>query len=188
MTFEELKKVNAKLNTIDVKGKDYVEVNQRVLAFRELYPNGTIDTELISNTDGVCVMKARVFDGEKLLASGLAYEKESSSFINKTSFIENCETSAVGRALGFLGIGIGTSIASAEEVQNAIKNQEVKEVAKVTAMMVKTIKNELERTGVSGKSLAKAYKVDSIEDLNVKDYQDAMNKLKAKPDKESNES
>lgn len=78
-------------------------------------------------------------------------------------------------------------IPTEEMVDPDAECHEVKEVAKVTAMMVKTIKNELERTGVSGKSLAQAYKVDSIEDLNVKDYQDAMTKLKAKPDKEKNE-
>ena len=61
----------------------------------------------------------------KLLSKAYAYEKENSSFINKTSFIENCCTSATGRALGYLGIGIDTSVASYEEVANAIANQEV---------------------------------------------------------------
>ena len=56
-------------------------------------------------------------------ATGHAEEYMGSSYINKTSFIENCETSAIGRALGLLGIGIDTSIASAEEVSNAISNQ-----------------------------------------------------------------
>ena len=59
------------------------------------------------------------------MATGLAQEKENSSFINKTSFVENCETSAWGRALGNLGIGIDTAVASAEEVKNAILNQEI---------------------------------------------------------------
>ena len=62
-------------------------------------------------------------DGD-VIATGTAYEKENSTFINKTSYIENCETSAVGRALGMAGFGIDTSVASAEEVANAIKNQE----------------------------------------------------------------
>jgi len=60
----------------------------------------------------------------QILAVGHAYEKEGSTFINKTSYIENCETSAVGRALGMLGIGIDTSIATAEEVNIAIINQD----------------------------------------------------------------
>ena len=55
-----------------------------------------------------------------------AEEKETSSYINKTSYIENCETSAVGRALGFIGLGSENSIASLEEVANAINNQQAK--------------------------------------------------------------
>lgn len=111
------------MKTIDIKGKEYVMVNERVLEFRRQHPNGAILTELVSNEDGVCVFKAMVYVGETVVATGHAYEKETSSFINKTSYIENCETSAVGRALGMLGIGIDTSIASAEEVGNAVNNQ-----------------------------------------------------------------
>jgi hypothetical protein len=108
-----------------VKGKDYVEVNQRIKAFRSICPGGSITTEMLSNENGVCVFRATVCDENmQILGTGTAYEKETSSFINKTSYIENCETSAVGRALGMCGFGIDTSIASAEEVQNAIKNQQ----------------------------------------------------------------
>ena len=57
------------------------------------------------------------------IASSHAQEYRDSSYINKTSFVENGFTSALGRALGYLGIGIDTSIASANEVQNAVKNQ-----------------------------------------------------------------
>lgn len=123
MTFEELQKANETLSTMDIKGKDYVLVNERVKAFRMLYPDGTITTEILSNENGVVVMQAKIIGDGQLLATGLAYEKESSSYINKTSYIENCETSAVGRALGFIGIGIDTAIASYEEVQNAVNNQ-----------------------------------------------------------------
>ena len=113
-----------KFKTVDIKGKEYVEVNERVKYFTKEYVGWSIETELLSNVDGVCVFKAVIRDtGGRAVATGHAYEKESSSFINKTSYIENCETSAVGRALGFLGIGIDTSIASSDEVKNAIKNQ-----------------------------------------------------------------
>lgn len=112
--------------TVDLKGKPYVMVNDRVLAFKKLYPTWGIETELKKLSDGVCVFLATVKDENgNIKATGHAYEKENSSFINKTSYIENCETSAVGRALGFLGIGIETSIASAEEVANAIKQQKM---------------------------------------------------------------
>lgn len=125
MTYGDLKKVNQEIKTTPIKGKDYAEVNQRIEAFRKLFPMGSIVTDIVSLVDGVVVIKATVSDEEgKVLATGTAYEKEGNSNINRTSFIENCETSAVGRALGLLGIGINVSVASYEEVSNAILNQE----------------------------------------------------------------
>ena len=126
MKYLDLAIANETIKTTDIKGKDYAEVNQRIKAFRMVYPTGTIETKMVSNENGVCIFKASIYDelGE-LLGTGTAYEKENSSFINKTSYIENCETSAVGRALGMVGFGIDVSVASAEEVQNAIQNQEV---------------------------------------------------------------
>ena len=129
MTFEKIKQANETLQTTDVKGKPYIEVNQRIKAFRMCYPNGSITTEILSLGDGVVTMRATVCNSEgRILATGTAQEKESSSFINKTSYIENCETSAVGRALGMCGFGIDTSVASAEEEQNAIHNQNKVEI------------------------------------------------------------
>ena len=128
ITFEDIKKANCEIKTTPVKGKDYAEVPQRIKAFRMCYPNGSITTDILEMVDGIVTMKATVCNEEgKVIGTGLAQEKESSSYINKTSYIENCETSAVGRALGMCGFGIDTSIASAEEVQNAILNQEEKE-------------------------------------------------------------
>ena len=126
MKYLDLAIANEQIKTTDIKGKEYSEVSQRIKAFRMVYPQGSIQTEMLSNQDGVCVFKAIVSDENGcLLGTGTAYEKENSSFINKTSYIENCETSAVGRALGMCGFGIDVSVASAEEVQNAINNQEV---------------------------------------------------------------
>ena len=129
MTFEDIRKANAAIKATDIKGKPYAEVNERIKAFRMVFPDGYIETEMLSNENGVCVFHASVGyydeDGNaRPLGDGTAYEKESSSFINKTSYIENCETSAVGRALGMAGFGIDTSVASYEEVANAIENQE----------------------------------------------------------------
>ena len=133
ITYEQIQKVNEELTGIDVKGKNYVMVPQRVTAFRKIFPDGFIRTKLLSLEDGVCVMQAEVgtyidnYHNEMILATGFAYEKETSSYINKTSYIENCETSAVGRALGFLGLGIeGGGICSAEELANALNNQQKK--------------------------------------------------------------
>ena len=113
-----------KLATIDIKGKDYVLVNERIRAFRENYKGYRLSSDIVSLENGVCVIKATVQDENgNVVATGHAYEKEGSTYINKTSYIENCETSAWGRALGNLGIGIDTSIASYEEVANAVVQQ-----------------------------------------------------------------
>lgn len=131
MDYKDLLKVNASLKTTDIKGKAYAEVNERIKAFRQLFPNGTISTEIISLSDGVCVIKATAMnENGAILGTGHAYEKENSTFINKTSYIENAETSAVGRALGMIGIGIDTSVASYEEVANAIEQQKPAKTAK----------------------------------------------------------
>ena len=120
-----LQEANTMLKSMDIKGKDYTPVNERIKAFRYIYPTGQILTEIIGLADGICTIKASVFDEEgRLLATGHAQEKETSSFINKTSYIENCETSAVGRALGNAGIGLDNGFASYEEVANAKKQQE----------------------------------------------------------------
>ena len=124
ISFEQIQKANAQIRTTNIKGKEYAEVNQRIKAFRMCYPEGFIRTQLLSVEDGVCIMRAEVGDGENILGTGTAYENEKSSYINKTSYIENCETSAVGRALGMAGFGIDTSVASYEEVSNAIAQQE----------------------------------------------------------------
>lgn len=116
--------INKRLRRTNIKGKDYIEVNQRILAFWELYPNGRITTELLADDGKRCTFKASVYDGDNLLATGHSFEFQGAGMVNKTSYVENCETSAVGRALGMLGIGVTESIASADEVQAAIEHQE----------------------------------------------------------------
>lgn len=112
--------------TTNIKGKDYVEVNTRVQYFREHpdYEGWSMITKIIELSEKRAVFQAVITDSnDRIRATGLAYEDANSTYINKTSYVENCETSAWGRALGNLGIGISTSIASKEEVENAIENQ-----------------------------------------------------------------
>lgn len=135
ITYERIQKINERLKTIDIekKNKDgsvtvkkYTMVNDRVDGFRELLPEGTITTEITYFADGFVIIKATVADEQgTVLATGHAGEKQGASFINQSSFIENCETSAVGRAMGFLGIGNDDSMASAEEIATAILQQNV---------------------------------------------------------------
>lgn len=124
-TYEDLARVNQGLTTMPIKGKEYVQVNERIKAFRMLHPEGSIVTEIISHIDGVIVMRATVATADGIvLATGTAFEMQSSSYINKTSYIENCETSAVGRALGNAGFGINASVCSADELVGALAAQQ----------------------------------------------------------------
>jgi hypothetical protein len=118
------------MKSINIKGKNYVMVNDRIKFFREneKYAGWSLTSEIVNLTEDSCVIKAIVSDEDGVIkATGYAQEDRTSSMINKTSFVENCETSAWGRALGNLGIGIDDSIASAEEVDMAIKKQEVEQ-------------------------------------------------------------
>ena len=118
--------------TINVMGKDYATVALRLaVARRNLGARLNIATEVMHNDKETCVVKATVSINDKIVATGLAEEKKNASRINQTSALENCETSAVGRALAFCGM-TNDKIASAEEVSAAIEQQskKVQEVLK----------------------------------------------------------
>lgn len=112
--------------TTNIKGKQYVEVNERIKYFRSHpdYAGWSMSSEIVAMDAESCVIRAEIRDDQwTLRATGFAQEDKSSSYINKTSYVENCETSAWGRALASLGIGIDTSIASSNEVSMAIAKQ-----------------------------------------------------------------
>lgn len=186
ITFEDLQRANQEIRTTNIKGKEYAEVNQRIKAFRMVYPEGFIETYMKSNKDGVCVFKSSVgfFDAEHeavILGTGHAYEKESSSFINKTSYIENCETSAVGRALGMAGFGIDTSVCSAEELGNAIAQQEAN--APITEAQIRKINALAKEKGSDIKEICKYFRVGSLNNMTASDYGKCMAMLNAKGEK-----
>lgn len=178
ITFNDIKIANESIRTTEIKGKDYAEVNQRIKAFRMCYPMGFITTELISNDGGICIMTASVgYTDENnnihVLGTGTAFEKQDSSFINKTSYIENCETSAVGRALGMAGFGIDVSVASAEEVQNAINNQPISKKEHTV------LKNMIENKGYE---VAEIIKI-PLDDLTPEQYTQAVANVAKMPRK-----
>ena len=114
------------MKTIDIHGKPYVMVKDRVQYFNQEYPNGCIQSKLIDRIESIVVFKATVIpDVEQpdRYFTGHAEEVFGSTQINKTSALENCETSAVGRALAMMGIGTEESLASGDEVANAIFKQ-----------------------------------------------------------------
>ncbi len=144
-----------------------------------VYPQGQILTELLSNENGTCIFKAIVNDNEgKNLAIGTAYEKEGSSFINKTSYIENCETSAVGRALGMAGFGIDTSIASAEEVANAMQQQD--DDIRINKTMETALRETIKNNNVSNESVLKIlndFGYEKLAEIRIKDLKNIQEKL-----------
>jgi hypothetical protein len=110
--------------SIKIHGKNYITVNERLQEFRAYHKDYSLKSNIEYLEGGMCVVKATIEnESGRVLANGLAYEKEGSSNINKTSYVENCETSAWGRALANFGIGIDDSVASADEVANALKLQ-----------------------------------------------------------------
>lgn len=130
ITKEMLERANRNIDTIKLKGKEYAMVKDRIKAFRQECPAGSIETELLSATDGTLIFRATIADEDgKVLATGHASETIGSSQVNSTSALENAETSAVGRALGLAGFGIDGSMASADEVANAIVQQNDKRAA-----------------------------------------------------------
>lgn len=183
---EDMEAANANVKSIDVKGKSYVMVNERIKAFRYVFPLGTISTEILEDDGERVTVKAYVYDGGTLLATGHAFEVKAASYINKTSYVENCETSAVGRALGFLGFGCDDSLASAEEVKNAIEAQdtikaEEKKAETLNAREVKAFRKWIAENGIDESKLCAGCKVESLEQLTLGKYRNILdNAEKAK--------
>jgi len=162
---------NYKFKTTNIRGKQYVEVNERIKFFRqeEQYKNWAINTEFPMLTTDEALCRCTITDRDGMvIAVGHAHEVKTASNINKTSYVENCETSAVGRALAMLGIGIDASIASANEVETAIEQQDDKPAPKKRA---------------AKKAPAKKAEPKK-EDAPVEDIMDkAVNYIKGQPDK-----
>ena len=121
---------------VNIHGKEYKTVNERVGEYHELIREDAdhfgITTELVELTPDHVVMKASIIryyvmpDGglqPVVVATGFAQEDRAATRINKTSYVEVCETSAIGRALAAFGLG-GTEYASADEMQSALRQQE----------------------------------------------------------------
>ena len=119
------------MEKIMIKGKPYVQVNQRVLELRHKYGDKDnmfgIKTKVIewNKEKNEIIVQAWITDQSgRIVGSGIAHEEKSQTGVNSTSYVENCETSAIGRALAAFGLGIEDAYASADEVQGAIKKQD----------------------------------------------------------------
>ena len=153
-------------------------VNERVKAFRDNFPGYALLSEIVKLTDDTVVIKASILDSEqRLIATGYAQEDRTSSQINSTSYVENCETSAWGRALANLGIGIDVAISSADELANAIVQQNSD---KASDKQIAYLKNLLKKVGYPEDEYLASYGYTSFEEMPKKDISLDINKLKAK--------
>lgn len=138
ITYSDIEKVNGEITMLPIEKmdkktgkvtrKDYAMVPERVTAFRKVFTTGFITTDIVSHDGNTVLMKCTAGYYENgvpiILATGYAQEVKGLGLVNGTSYIENCETSAVGRALGMMGFGLnGGGICSAEELANAITAQ-----------------------------------------------------------------
>lgn len=130
---EAILNVNADIKYIDIekggKKTQYAEAKERIKAFRRVFPEGSITSKLVEwdKEKGTIIMRAEVYNEKgNLLASGYASENVNVGMVNKGgNALENAETSAISRALGFLGIGIVGGIASAEDMQRVAQNKKL---------------------------------------------------------------
>ena len=161
------------MKTINIKWKEYITVNERLKHFRTepTFSGWQISEQLVHIDEKEGIFKVTICDTKGVeMASAHSQEYRDSSYINKTSFVENGFTSALGRALGYLGIGIDTSIASANEVQNAVKNQENDNKKWLTEAQfnatLKATKEQAEKV-LSGFKMKKEYREQIIEKFNI---------------------
>ena len=118
-----MSKADASKGEVNIHGKVYLTVARRIDDFRKDYPDYSITSTILHADQDYVQVRAEIANvAGRVVASGLAEEVRKASNINKTSALENAETSAVGRALAFFGMG-GTEIASADEVAGAISQQ-----------------------------------------------------------------
>ncbi len=131
--------------TISIHGREYKTVALRVQEFRESFPlssGWSLRSEIIALDADKVVMRALVVSpDDKIVGTGYAEEYRNASKINATSALENCETSALGRALAACGYG-GSEYASANEVQGAIATQEAMAAERVTAALEAVAKGD----------------------------------------------
>lgn len=189
VSYDQIEKANQEITNMKIGNKDYATVNERVKAFRKVYPNGDIETGIEELTDTTVRMKTIVRDEKgDIIATGQASEIKK-GMVNSTSMIENCETSAVGRALGFAGFGIDNAIASGEDIERNKELNKRFEIATNTFVkeseavsVVKNSINELIRKmGIMKTSLENKINEQlwtGLSNLNLEQFQKLESRLK----------
>ena len=170
-----------KINTVKIQGNEYSEVKDRVMFFRTnpAYSGYSIETEAVKLDEKEAIFKATIKnENNTIVSTGTAMEVPSNGFINKDNHIENTETSAVGRALGFLGIGIIGGIATADNMRNTGAEDCISEEQRAElATMIQDSNTDLEKFN-------KSFIINTLSELLVSDYQKAKAQLQSKLNKQ----
>ena len=111
-----------KIPTVDIKGKKYSTVNERHRHLLQYFPEARFNEEILFHDNDRVVVKTELYISDTIYAVGHAEEHRNANFINKTSAMENCSSSALGRCIAAFGLS-GSEYASAEELVNALNNQ-----------------------------------------------------------------
>ena len=108
--------------TVDIKGKKYSTVNERHRHLLQYFPEARFNEEILFHDNERVVVKTELYISDTIYAVGHAEEHRNANIINKTSALENCSSSALGRCIAAFGLS-GSEYASAEELTNALINQ-----------------------------------------------------------------
>lgn len=154
--------------TIKLQGKNYVQVKDRIVAFRSIFTKGSIETTP-NFTDNYVIFEAKVFDNDnKLLATG-----HSRVLLNKDKAIEKCESASVGRALAMIGFGTSESIASYEEMEEM---EEGSGAFDEDIELKKQLVEKFNKLDVQKKAdVLNMFRVKSVEQLKVETLKDIVN-------------
>lgn len=191
VSYQQIEKANNEIEKTKIGTKGYAQVNERINAFRKVYPTGTIETVIEEIKEDYVRFRTIIRDEMgRIIATGTASEtNKGTNKINLTSMIENCETSSVGRALGFAGFGVDSSIASAEDIERNkertkqfeiyenifIRDEEAKYVIKVS------IGDLMRKMGVVKASLSEVVEKElwtTLEEMTTHQLQKLESKLK----------
>ena len=169
-----------KNKAISIKGKAYVLVSDRVLYFNETYPNGAIETYYKLENDTYIVTAKVTPDVDKPSRTFIDHSQATigDGMVNKSAALENASTSAVGRALAYMGIGVIESIASVDEVNKAVGSSGVR---KATDKQIKWVRDTAARHWGLDNDVDIDKAIESLLTIKVEDI--PMQKIKAAVDK-----
>ena len=159
---------------VNIHGKEYKTVAERLSEVSsDTKGKYSLLTEVIGDVNGTVLIKATL-ELERGTFVGHAYEREDAGYINKTSHVENCETSAIGRALASAGYA-GSEFASADEVANAITQQNEKK----TGLSKQQIRDLIDAAGeVDDDTQQMIEKKIDDKSINSNNYSTSLNKLR----------